>query len=83
MQGFRVFGAKLEDMLARIVEKVRRRCPHVFAGEACKTPEEAAAIWQREKAKEKAQSIEKSNHVSRKRNTIAILPPKQNKKPKV
>jgi len=34
--------------------KVRRRCPHVFAGEQAHSKAEAAAIWQREKAKERA-----------------------------
>ncbi len=47
-------GATLRDMLIRVAKKVQRRCPHVFAGEKCETPAQAAEIWQREKSKEKA-----------------------------
>ena len=46
-------GATVGNMLKGVAEKVRRRCPHVFAGEHCETPAEAAEIWKREKAKEK------------------------------
>ena len=34
-------------------EKVRRRCPHVFAGEAAPTRAAAEAAWQREKRRER------------------------------
>ena len=44
----------LEGMLRRVSEKIVRRCPHVFAGEVISSSADAAAIWQREKAKEKA-----------------------------
>lgn len=75
-------GAKLEDMLAGIVEKVKRRCPHVFSGEACRTPEEAAAIWQREKAKEKGRVEEASKSALKKRTRVDAVS-KQSKKQKL
>jgi NTP pyrophosphatase (non-canonical NTP hydrolase) len=43
----------LSGALAVAAEKVRRRCPHVFAGEPAPTRADAEAIWQREKAKER------------------------------
>ena len=50
-------GATVGNMLKGVAEKVRRRCPQVFAGEHCETPAEAAEIWKREKAKEKVQEV--------------------------
>ena len=47
----------LEGMLRRVSEKIVRRCPHVFAGEVISSSADAAAIWQREKAKEKATTM--------------------------
>ena len=49
-------GCSLERMLERACQKIQRRCPHVFDGEPCASAEDAAAIWQREKSKEKKQS---------------------------
>lgn len=46
-----LFG--LEDVLASINQKVRRRHPHVFDGVSAKTPEEVDALWQAIKEKEK------------------------------
>lgn len=43
----------LSGAFAAAAEKVRRRCPHVFAGEPAPTRADAEAIWQREKAKER------------------------------
>ena len=43
----------LAGAFSMVAEKVRRRCPHVFAGEPAPTRADAEAIWQREKAKER------------------------------
>lgn len=43
----------LEDVLAAINTKLRRRHPHVFDGVEANTVEEVDAIWQKIKAKEK------------------------------
>ena len=67
----------LERMFQRVTEKIQRRCPHVFANEKCETAEAAAAIWQREKAKEKAPCTAetKSNHAnSTRRDDLLRLP---------
>ena len=68
----------LERMFQRVTEKIQRRCPHVFANETCETAEAAAAIWQREKAKEKATCTAetKSNHANstRRRDDLLRLP---------
>ena len=49
----------LQGALQRAVEKITRRCPHVFGNEKISTPAEAAAIWQREKLIEKMKEKEK------------------------
>jgi NTP pyrophosphatase (non-canonical NTP hydrolase) len=54
-------NCSLNRMFSRVAEKIRRRCPHVFAGEMCTSPEEAGMIWQREKLKEKSMVMVKSN----------------------
>lgn len=43
----------LAGAFAAAAQKVRRRCPHVFAGERAPTRADAEAIWQREKARER------------------------------
>lgn len=43
----------LEDVMAEINQKVRRRHPHVFDGVEAKTPEAVDALWQKIKKAEK------------------------------
>ncbi len=44
---------KAKDVLNGVAAKIIRRHPHVFGNEIAKTPEEAAAIWNRVKGQEK------------------------------
>ncbi len=46
-------GITLAGMLRAVSQKIRRRCPHVFANEHAETAQDAARIWEREKRKEK------------------------------
>ena len=50
----RDFGTDIGAAFRGAAAKVRRRCPHVFGEERAGSKAEAALIWQREKAKEKA-----------------------------
>jgi Protein containing tetrapyrrole methyltransferase domain and MazG-like (predicted pyrophosphatase) domain len=43
----------LEEVLAGINKKMRRRHPHVFDGVKAETPEEVDAIWQQIKEQER------------------------------
>merc|ERR1712166_1118423 len=54
----------LQGALQRAVEKITRRCPHVFGNEKISTPAEASAIWQREKLIEKMKEKEKERNGS-------------------
>ncbi len=47
---------ELADVIATINEKLIRRHPHVFAGQAYESEEQLAAQWQAIKAKEKKQN---------------------------
>ena len=56
--GYSGGGVSVAGAMCRAVEKVRRRCPHVFGLETATTRAEAEACWQRSKAEEKTrQSI--------------------------
>lgn len=51
--GERIGYYNIEDVLATLNKKLRRRHPHVFDGVEANTPEEVDKLWQEIKAKEK------------------------------
>ena len=62
----------VEDVCAKIVTKLKRRHPHVFAGETAATPEEVLVHWNAAKAAEKRERTSVLDGVSERMPSLAL-----------